>query len=463
VTDLATEECDDGNQVDTDGCDGQCMIVNPDPDSCGNGLLEAGNNEQCDDSNGANGDGCSATCQFETVGASCGDGNVDAGEVCDDGSHCGDGTQCSMHSDCTGIGDDQCLPRNGDGCNTTCNFGNSVETYHLYAPVAALAADNTYLWAGLEGAGMERIDVGTCNPTCMDGAGANADTCSVPCATEVILTNAFGVGSLASDGTTLWFSDGANSIVALDIATCNATLSGSGDCDTDAVLVAGGGAGAHSDGVGAGAGISGIRGLTYYGGQLYFSDGDCGTLRVYDPSDDSVTTLVGPATLDPSTECGNQTATEGQGAAARMSSPRYIASDNSGYIYVSDNFEHGIWRYDTRSTDLVWWAGTRATQGYVDAASGTNAQFARPRDIISDGTSLFVADYLNHAIRQIDLVTTGTTTLVGNGTCGTNWGVGTQAGISKPMTLAYHFPSASLFFYQNAFQCTATTQIMRIR
>jgi hypothetical protein len=52
---------------------------------------------------------------------------------------------------------------------------------------------------------------------------------------------------------------------------------------------------------------------------------------------------------------------------------------------------------------------------------------------------------------------------VGNGACGTAWGVGTAAGISKPMSLAYHFPTSSLFFYQNAFMCSATTQIMRIQ
>src|SRR5205085_2427793 len=34
-------------------------------DVCGNGILEATNNEQCDDGNTMNGDGCNATCRFE--------------------------------------------------------------------------------------------------------------------------------------------------------------------------------------------------------------------------------------------------------------------------------------------------------------------------------------------------------------------------------------------------------------
>jgi cysteine-rich repeat protein len=48
-------------------------------------------------------DGCSANCQFELVGQTCGDGMIDPGEICDDGN-----------------------TNNGDGCNPTCNLGNTT-------------------------------------------------------------------------------------------------------------------------------------------------------------------------------------------------------------------------------------------------------------------------------------------------------------------------------------------------
>lgn len=71
------EECDDGNNVDGDGCSANCKLTAV----CGNGKLEAG--EECDDGNTASGDGCSATCRKEF----CGDGVVQPGlgEECDAG------------------------------------------------------------------------------------------------------------------------------------------------------------------------------------------------------------------------------------------------------------------------------------------------------------------------------------------------------------------------------------------
>jgi cysteine-rich repeat protein len=54
-----TEQCDDGNAMDGDGCSATCQweLI------CGNGMVQAG--EQCDDANSANNDGCSSTCMIE--------------------------------------------------------------------------------------------------------------------------------------------------------------------------------------------------------------------------------------------------------------------------------------------------------------------------------------------------------------------------------------------------------------
>ena len=50
-----TEECDDGNKVDGDGCDSNCTYT-----GCGNGIVTAG--EECDDGNTINHDGCENNC-----------------------------------------------------------------------------------------------------------------------------------------------------------------------------------------------------------------------------------------------------------------------------------------------------------------------------------------------------------------------------------------------------------------
>lgn len=60
-----SEACDDGNNVDGDGCSANCTVEA----YCGDGVLDPG--EQCDDGNNENGDGCSALCSNEGGGQGC--------------------------------------------------------------------------------------------------------------------------------------------------------------------------------------------------------------------------------------------------------------------------------------------------------------------------------------------------------------------------------------------------------
>ena len=68
------EDCDDGNRIETDGCNNTCEGA-----ECGNGVKEAG--EACDDGNRTDTDDCTNDCIPKT----CGDGVVQAPEECDDG------------------------------------------------------------------------------------------------------------------------------------------------------------------------------------------------------------------------------------------------------------------------------------------------------------------------------------------------------------------------------------------
>lgn len=87
------EECDDGNNLDDDGCSSICEDEIVIPPLCGDGTQDPG--EDCDDGNNTNGDGCSATCEDEIIiPPFCGDGTQDPGENCDDGNNL-DGDGCS--------------------------------------------------------------------------------------------------------------------------------------------------------------------------------------------------------------------------------------------------------------------------------------------------------------------------------------------------------------------------------
>ena len=146
------EQCDDGNQVNGDGCDNNCVS------SCGNGVLDGV--ENCDDGNQLNNDGCSQLCQKEAgwncVGlpsvctAICGDGLIKGPEACDDAnvaSNDGCSSSCQVEGgfSCTG------QPSVCSGFETFCNDGvdnNNNGLTDAADPTCALPAYFTPCSAG---------------------------------------------------------------------------------------------------------------------------------------------------------------------------------------------------------------------------------------------------------------------------------------------------------------------------
>ncbi|MFO0660055.1 MAG: DUF4215 domain-containing protein [Polyangiaceae bacterium] len=74
VVDRPEEQCDDGNNIDGDGCDSGCHIECPSSGPCAgrdyqcrggaaDGTID--DDEQCDDGNGSDGDGCDLGCHIE--------------------------------------------------------------------------------------------------------------------------------------------------------------------------------------------------------------------------------------------------------------------------------------------------------------------------------------------------------------------------------------------------------------
>jgi len=145
------EQCDDGvepptaceyGQLSCQTCTAQCTRRSGDTTYCGDGYIDT-QHEQCDDGNTINGDGCDSQCVSEIVPSVCGNGVVEGLEQCDDGNtvteDCAYGvTGCTVCSDaCFEIegatrvcGDgvvnapfEQCDDGNtidGDGCSSAC-------------------------------------------------------------------------------------------------------------------------------------------------------------------------------------------------------------------------------------------------------------------------------------------------------------------------------------------------------
>jgi len=164
------EECDDGNTIDGDGCQGECALP-----LCGDGILDAG--EECDDDYLTPCDGCSPTCTVE-LGLVCGDGilNTTCGEECDDGNTIdGDGCQgdCLLPFCGDGIldADEDCDDGNltsCDGCSSSCE----VE-------IGFLCGDG--------------VQNSSCGEECDDGNSDSCDGCSASCKIEPGVTCGDGI------------------------------------------------------------------------------------------------------------------------------------------------------------------------------------------------------------------------------------------------------------------------------
>jgi len=89
-------DCNDYNENTIDTCD-ECSCSYEVLPYCGNGNLDSG--EECDDGNNINGDGCSAICETEIPQSICGNGIIECNEECDDGND--NGIKCdNSNSDC---------------------------------------------------------------------------------------------------------------------------------------------------------------------------------------------------------------------------------------------------------------------------------------------------------------------------------------------------------------------------
>lgn len=208
-----SEQCDDGNTTNGDGCSRICQIeANWDcptegkpcryVGNCGSGVLTS--NKVCDDGNAVSGDGCSSDCKTVETGyicrvpgkpctTRCGDGLVRGFETCDDGNtNNGDGCSatCKIEPgfDCTGTpssckatvcgngkkeagetcDDGNVLPY--DGCSSTCQQEPVCGTATSAVGACKSTCGDGILWRGIE--------------DCDDGNMADGDGCSHDCKIE---------------------------------------------------------------------------------------------------------------------------------------------------------------------------------------------------------------------------------------------------------------------------------------
>ncbi len=181
------------------------------------------------------------------------------------------------------------------------------------------------------------------------------------------------------------------------------------------------------DGTGTAASFNFPYGLaTDSSGNVYVADTDNHTIRKITPAG-VVSTLAGSA--------GNSGSVNGTGTAARFDSPRSLATDATGNVYVVDTNDNTI-RKITPAGVVSTLAGSAGVSGSVDG-TGTAARFNLPQGIATDSAgNVYVADTGNHTIRKITLAGVVSTLVGSAGSTGSIDGTGTAARFNSPRGLA---------------------------
>jgi hypothetical protein len=227
-------------------------------------------------------------------------------------------------------------------------------------------------------------------------------------AAGVVTTLAGATGSQGSeDGTGAYARFAGPGSVAVDSAR-NVYVADAGNVTIRKVTAAGvvttlaGTAGAFgsADGTGAAARFTSPTGIAVdRAGNVYVLDFD--TIRKITAAG-VVTTLAGTA--------GMRGSVDGTGAAARFNSPKGIAVDSTGNIYVADTANDTL-RKVTAAGVVTTLAGAAGAFGSADG-TGAAARFGFPGGVAVDSAgNVYVADTGNSAIRKV--TPTGTTTTVG--------------------------------------------------
>jgi len=146
------------------------------------------------------------------------------------------------------------------------------------------------------------------------------------------------------------------------------------------------------DGTGTGATFNQPDGMAIdSSGNIYVADFGDNTIREVTPAG-VVTTIAGFPNLVGSTD--------GIGSAARFSTPRTVAVDSSGNVYVGDG-NNTIRKITVPGYAVTTLAGTAGVTGSADG-TGAAAQFDGPRGMCFDASgNLWVADRDNFTIRKV--------------------------------------------------------------
>ena len=165
-------------------------------------------------------------------------------------------------------------------------------------------------------------------------------------------------------------------------------------------------------------------------GNVYFADGNNHRVRKVDPAG-TITTVAGTGEQGYGGDGG-------PASQAQLSSPRGVATDSRGNLYIADGGNARVRKVDPAGT-ITTVAGTGGRRGYGgDGGPASQAQLFWPSGVATDSRGyVYITDWRNHRVRKVDPAGT-ITTVAGTGEqgYGGDGGPAFQARLSRPVEVA---------------------------
>ena len=195
-------------------------------------------------------------------------------------------------------------------------------------------------------------------------------------------------------------------------------------------------------------------------GNLFIAEYGNSTVREVNAQTGIITTVAGNGTSGYSGDNGPATS-------AKLSFPAGVAVDASGNLFIAD-YGNSTVREVNAQTGIITTVAGNGTGGYSgDGGPATSAKLSGPKGVgVDAGGNVFIADYGNNVIREVNASTGIITTVAGNGTSGYSGdgGPATSAKLGDPDAVAVDAGGnvfiADLFPDSNVREVNASTGII---